>query len=305
VSDSDFVLGIDVGGTKMALATARPDGTLLRVERHPTEATGGAEQAFGRAIAAGLRLVDETEAEYGGTLRAVGLSTMGITRPDGVLLAPNVPEWDRLAIPGRLRSAFQGVAHGIENDVKAATRAELRWGALRGCRTAIYLNVGTGIAAGLVVAGAVVDGANGAAGEIAYNLRTSHEEMGAALGRVPLEEYVGGRAIGERASLRFGRPLTARDVFEQANSDLEARGLVEETLGEMVFQVTNLAIALDPERIAVGGGLMASGALILPRLQAHMRRFVPFPPSVVAASLVHDAGLMGAVVVAVEAWERT
>jgi glucokinase len=304
VSDSEFVLGIDVGGTKIALATARPDGALLRVERHPTEAARGAEQAFGRAIAAGLRLVDETAAEYGGTLRAVGLSTMGITRYNGVLLAPNVPGWDRLAIPGRLRSAFQGVAHGIENDVKAATRAELRWGALRGCRNAIYLNVGTGIAAGLIVEGAVVEGANGAAGEIAYNLRTPHEESGAALGRVPLEEYVGGRAIGERASLRFGRPLTARDVFEQADSDLEARGLVEETLGEMIFHVTNLAIALDPERIAVGGGLMASEALILPRLQAHMRRFVPFPPSVVAASLVHDAGLMGAVVVAVEAWER-
>jgi glucokinase len=305
VSDSDFVLGIDLGGTKMALTTARPDGALLRVERHPTEAARGAEQAFDRAIAAGLRLVEETAAESGGALRAVGLSTMGVTRSDSVLMAPNVPGWDHLAIPGRLRHAFPDAPHGIENDVKAATRAELRWGALQGCRNAIYLNLGTGIAAGLVVDGAVLGGANGAAGEIAYNLRTPHEEMGAALGHAPLEEYVGGRAIGERATLRFGRPLTTRGVFERADADVEARGLIEEALGEMLFQVTNLAIALDPERIAVGGGLMASEALILPRLQAHMRRFVPFPPTVVPASLVHDAGLMGGVALAVEAWEQT
>jgi len=304
VSESGFVLGIDLGGTKMALATARPDGALLRVERQPTEAARGAEQAFGRAIAAGLRLVEETAADTGGTLEAVGLSTMGITQPDGVLMAPNVPGWDRLAIPGRLRHAFPDAPHGIENDVKAATRAEVRWGALRGCRTAIYLNLGTGIAAGLVVDGTVLQGANGAAGEIAYNLRTPHEEIGAALGHAPLEEYAGGRAIGERASVRFGRPLTARDVFERAADDVEARGLVEETLGEALFQVTNLVIALDPERLAVGGGLMASEALILPRLRAHVRRFAPFPPDVVAASLVHDAGLMGAIAVAVTAWEQ-
>ena len=304
MDDSGFVLGLDLGGTKMAMATARPDGTLLGTERHPTKAAQGAEQALGRALAAGRRLVQETVASAGGELRAVGLSTMGVTRSDSVVMAPNVPGWDRLTIPDELRLAFPDVPRAIENDVKAATRAELRWGALRGCRTAIYLNLGTGIAAGLVAGGVVLDGANGAAGEIAYNLRTPHEESGAAQGRAPLEEYVGGRAIGERASLRFNQALTARDVFERAESDVEARGLVEETLAEMLFGVTNLAIALDPERIAVGGGLMASSDLILPRVQAHMRRFLPFPPSVVAASVVHDAGLMGAVALALEAWGR-
>ncbi len=301
MSESGFVLGIDLGGTKMALATAGLDGALLRTERLPTEAARGAEQALVRALAAGSRLVEETVASTGGELQAVGLSTMGLTRTDGVVMAPNVPGWDRLTIPSLLRATFPEAPLGIENDVKAATRAELRWGMLRGCRTAIYLNLGTGIAAGLVVGGIVLDGANGAAGEIAYNLRTPHEEMGAAHGRAPFEEYVGGRAIGERAALRFGRPMTAQEVFERVDSDPEARGLVEEVLAEMLFGVVNLTIAIDPERIAVGGGLMASGDLILPRLRAHLRRFAPFPPDVVASSVVHDAGLMGAVALALEA----
>lgn len=301
MTGSGFVLGIDLGGTKMALATASLDGAILHAERLPTEAARGAVQALDRAIAAGLRLVAETASDGDGVLQAVGLSTMGVTREDGVIMAPNVPGWDRLTIPSRLRAAFPEALLSIENDVKAATRAELRWGALRGCRNAIYLNLGTGIAAGLVVDGVVFEGANGAAGEIAYTLRTPHEDMGAEQGHAPLEEYVGGRAIGERASLRFGRAMTARDVFEHVDADPEARALVEEALAEILFGVANLAIALDPERIAVGGGLMASGELILPRLRSHMRRFAPFPPDVVPASVVHDAGLMGAVALALEA----
>ncbi len=298
--DGRFVLGIDLGGTKIAAATARPDSAIIRVERLPTEAQRGAEQAIRRALDVARRLAADTAVATGGELVAVGVATMGVTREDNVLMAPNVPGWDRLAIPTLMREAFPGVALAIENDVKAAARAELRWGALRGCQTAIYLNLGTGIAAGLIVGGAVLEGANGAAGEIAYNPRTPHEEDGAEGGRTPLEEYVGGRAIGERASRRFGRPLSARDVFALAANEGDARAFVEEVLSEVAFHVTNLAIALDPERIAVGGGLMASHELVLPRLGAHLRRFAPFPPPVVAASMVHDAGLMGAIAAALE-----
>jgi glucokinase len=94
--------------------------------------------------------------------------------------------------------------------------------------------------------------------------------------------------------------MTARDVFALASTDPDAQALVEETLSEILFSVTNLTIAFDPERIAVGGELMGSANLILPRLQTHLRRFAPFPPTVVTASVVHDAGLMGAVALALE-----
>jgi len=301
MGDGQFVLGIDLGGTKMAVATADAGGTILREERLPTEASLGAVQAIGRAFEAGARLIEETAAATGHSLGGVGVATMGLTREDGVLMAPNVPGWEQLTIPRLVRAAFPGIPYGIENDVKAAAHAELQWGVLRGCQTALYLNLGTGIAASLIVGGTVVGGANGAAGEIAYNPRMLHEEEGASSGRTPLEEYVGGRAIGERASRRFGHPLTARDVFARAPHDAEARAFIEETLEEIQFHLTTLAIALDPELIAIGGGLMGAHELIVPRLQAHLRRFAPFPPTVVAASVAHDAGLMGALAAALDA----
>jgi glucokinase len=166
---------------------------------------------------------------------------------------------------------------------------------LAGIDTGLYLNLGTGIAATLVINGRIMRGAHGAAGEIAYNLRQLHDEQGFSCGMAPLEEFVGGGAIDKRVRLQFGEVATVEDVFRASRSEPEAIAFVEATLAEIAFHLTNLTIALDPERIVIGGGLMRSKDRILPRLTAHIKRFVPFPPPVKEAYFSHDAGLMGAI----------
>jgi glucokinase len=297
-SFAGFVLGIDLGGTKMALATAHADGTIIHRQVLATLADQGAEQAITRVIAAGQQLIEQTRGKSGETFVSVGISTMGITLEDRVLLAPNVPGWDRLELPRLMRQAFPANAIRIANDVKAAAAAELRWGALVGANIGLYLNLGTGLAAALIVGERVIEGAHGAAGEVAYNLRHLHEETGFHHQRAPLEEFLGGRAIGERVRLQFEGASSAREIFQLAHTNAEARAFVEATLTELAFHVTNLTIALDPERIVIGGGLMASQEIILPGLDAHVKRFVPFPPSVLAARFTQDAGLMGAIALA-------
>jgi glucokinase len=188
-----------------------------------------------------------------------------------------------------------------ETDVKAATLAEARWGALRDADPGVFLSLGTGLAAGLVVGGRVVHGANGAAGEIGYALRGVGDDAAAADGRASLEEHVGGRALGERGSRLLGESLSAADVLARAATDLEARLLVDETLAELAVHVANLAVLLDPARIAVGGGLMNAGDLVLAALRRRVRQAAPFPPEVVAARFVHDAALRGAIALAIDA----
>jgi glucokinase len=297
-NSAGFVLGIDLGGTKIALATAYTDGTIIHRQTLATLANQGAEQVITRMIAAGQQLVEQTRAELGDVFVGVGISTMGITLEDRVLLAPNVPGWESLELPGLMRRAFPTNTIRIANDVKAAATAELRWGVLAGTDVGLYLNLGTGFAAALIVGGRVIEGAHGAAGEIAYNLRHLHEEIGFHHQRAPLEEFLGGGAIGERARLRFEGVSTAREIFQIANTNTEARAFVEAILTELTFHVTNLTIALDPERVVIGGGLMASKEILLPRLDAHIKHFVPFPPSVLAARFIRDAGLMGAIALA-------
>jgi glucokinase len=296
---TDFVLGMDFGGTKIALGTATVDGEIVEAERLDTDPQRGATQAVERALVAARALIGRTGERLGGDCLAVGAVSPGIVREDRVLLAPNVPGWESLSLPALLADGLGIDGTSLGHDVKAAAVAEARWGSLRGADPAVLLSLGTGVAAGVIVGQEVLSGAHGAAGEIGYSLRGPGDESGVADGRAPLEEHVGGRAIGERGSRLLGEQLTAADVFAQA--DPRARALIDETLAELSAHVANLAILLDPARIAVGGGLMSKGDVILPALERTLRRAVPFPPELVAARFPHDGALRGAVALALDA----
>jgi glucokinase len=294
----DFVLGIDFGGTKIALATATLDGRLLESDRLDTEAARGATQAVDRAVARADELLSTTARSEGGRCVAVSAVSPGIVYEDRVALAPNVPGWQELELPAVLRDRFDGARSAVGTDVKAAAVAELRWGSLRGADPAILLILGTGIAAAIVAGGDVIHGANGAAGEIGYSLRGTCETTGAAEGHAPLEEFAGGRALGERATELLGEPLTAAEVFD--HPDPRARELLDAALDALAVQVANLAIALDPARIAVGGGLMSSADAVLAALERRLRAAAPFPPELVPAEFVHDGPLRGAIALALD-----
>ena len=294
----DFVLAIDFGGTKIAVGTAAPDGSPILAQRIDTDAASGAAQAVERALALAGELQQRTAERTGGRCLAVGAVSPGIVREDGVLLAPNVPGWGELTLPALLGDAIGTPAVAVGNDVNAAALAEARWGALVGADPGLLISLGTGIKAGIVIGGRVLTGANGAAGEIGYSLRDAADAIGFAHGHAPLEEFVGGRAIGERAGRALGIDLTAADAF--ARADLPS-DFIDETLNELSLHVVNLAIALDPARIAVGGGLMAQGARILPVLRARVAEAVPFAPDVVPADFLQDGALRGAAALALEA----
>ena len=283
----------------MALATATLDGRLTESDRLDTEAGRGALQAVERALARAEELRSAGARNGGGRCLAVAAVGPGIVSEDRVTLAPNVPRWEELKLPALLRERFEPARTTVGNDVKAAAVAELRWGSLRGVDPAILLVLGTGLAAAIVVGGKVLHGAHGAAGEIGYSVLGAGDRSGAADGRAPLEEFAGGRAIGERASALLETPVTAADVFE--HPDPRASELLEAALDELAVQVANMAIVLDPARIAVAGGLMSHPGVILEVLGRRLRAAVPFAPELVAAQFIHDGPLRGAIALAVDA----
>ncbi|GAB2984754.1 ROK family protein [Amycolatopsis acidiphila] len=284
---SELVLGIDFGGTKVAIGVADRAGSLLRQVRLDTEAALGAEQVVSRALTAARDLLDGREPA------AVGVVSPGIVLPEEILLAPNVPGWQHLRLRELVAAEF-GAPIAVGTDVKAAGLAEARWGALVDADPAVFLSLGTGVAAAILVGGRVLTGANGAAGEIGYNLVGDGDE-GFAAGAAPLEETVGGRGLGLRASAALGRPVTAAELFALARRDPAAKELVSRALDELSLHVANLAIALDPRRVAVGGGFAGSNDVILPALRQRLAQAVPFPPDVVAARFADDGALRGAI----------
>ncbi|MCG3755654.1 ROK family protein [Amycolatopsis sp. Poz14] len=292
MTSEDLILGIDFGGTKVALGLSDRTGALLATRRLDTDAEAGAEQVVTRALAAAAELV------AGAPLTAIGVVSPGIVLPDRILLAPNVPGWEELHLAELVSEAFPDVPIAVGTDAKAAALAEWTWGTLKGADPAVFLSLGTGIAAAVLVGGHLLTGANGAAGEIGYNLRTPQDADGFASGAAPLEEAVGGRWLGTRATALLGRPVTAGELFALARENTEAKELVASALDELSMHVANLAIAFDPARIAVGGGLVRSADVLLPALRERLTAAVPFPPELVPARFDQDASLLGAVALA-------
>jgi glucokinase len=290
--EGSFIIALDIGGTKIDVAAAAMDGRLLEKTRLNTDAAEGTAQAVERAIAAATAIADASSAQ-GAEVRASAVGTPGVVAVNGTSLTPNLPDLDALQVVSALEAAL-GVPAVAINDVKAAGLAEARWGALRDADPAILLNLGTGLSAALIVGGEVIAGAHGAAGEIGYCTLRVDETEGASVGRAPLEERVSGAAIGARAAEMLGTPATAAEAL--GHSGTAVSELVDDALQELAVHVANLAVALDPARIAVAGGLMGADGRVLKALRRRLDDAVPFPPEVVPARFLHDAGVRGAVI---------
>jgi glucokinase len=290
------VLALDIGGTKLSAGIGAADGEVTRQAGEPTQGSDGAAVVLQRAVALARRCYDD-ELAAGGRIAAVGVSTMGYTRPTHVELAPNVPGWEGLAIRDELSTAFPGHTIVIGNDVKLAARAEMAWGALRGVQEGVYVNLGTGIAAGIVSGGRLMDGAHGAAGEIGYTLhRGETEPRMAAEGAAPLEEWFGGGGVARRLAATQ-LPATVAELVKHPG-DPEARAFLDELWTGIAVAAANLCIATDPSVLVVGGGYVRGESGLLDRVREVVGRAVPYPPEVVHARFGADASLRGAVAAA-------
>src|ERR1700712_215100 len=186
------VVGLDFGGTKIAVAVSDVDGRRLAERTVATVAAeGGAfNLALGMTAARGLLgSVDDAR------LVAVGAATFGIPGQDGVDLAPAIPGWSDLRLEFELGRAFPDVPIAVATDVKAAALAEAIDGALVDCDPGIYVNLGTGLAVAIVAGGTVIAGRHGASGEIGYNLRRIGDVGRPLYDRTMLEETVSGGAL--------------------------------------------------------------------------------------------------------------
>jgi glucokinase len=304
------VVGIDIGGTKISLCAADRSGEVLAVRRIATGSDDGAAAVVDRFTTAASGLIDEVATRRGVRVAGVGIVSPGVVRPEGVQLAPNNLGWEQLPLVATVRERLGLDAVDADNDAKGATAAEARWGALAGVSDGILLNLGTGFSAGAVCGGALVRGAHGAALEIAYQVPSDGPLRGFRDGRAPLEEIFSGAGLQAAASALLVRPTHTAEVFE-AMAGVDDRGAGADTgrlaaLGERALDVAaravaNLAVALDPEVLALSGGMLRSADVILARFGAALARLVPFPPRVVMARFAEHAPLAGACLLAYRA----
>ncbi len=273
------VVGIDIGGTKLATVVADATGNILSKVRQPTLAEQGPEYALQQLF----EMVYETLALAGveqSAMSAIGVSCGGPldTKTGVVYSPPNLPGWDAFPLKTRLESEFQ-VPVTIENDANASALAEWRFGGGRGYDAVLYMTMSTGIGGGIVLNGRIYHGANDSAGEVGHQILLPDGPRCGCGKRGCLEALCSGPAIARRAKDAIQKkPATAiltlaggcieqvksEHVLEAARQgDAVALKLVEETAYYMGWGITNLVNILNPDIVLLGTIAMAAGALLL------------------------------------------
>ncbi|MDQ4114671.1 MAG: ROK family protein [Actinomycetota bacterium] len=245
-------VGLDIGGTKVHGIAIGPDGAVLAEERAPTILGAEGVVKSAAAVVASLR-----DALDGGEICSIGVGIPGIvdTRAGTVKHAVNLG-LDGDAFPlAELLGARAGAVVTLENDTNAAT---LGAHAVEDVDDLVYLSLGTGLAAGLYLSGALRRGFHGAAGEVGH-LPVDPEGPVCGCGqRGCLELVASGAALAAAWPTATGHPAAA--LFAAAASGDPAAVVVRDRFADGVAAaVRSLALAVDPERVVIGGGVATVG----------------------------------------------
>ena len=238
---------------------------------------------------------------------AVGVVVPGIVdeRRGLAVYSENVG-WRNLPVRSLVERAA-GLPVGFGHDVRAGTLAEWRLGAGRGFEDLVFVPIGTGVSAGIVVQGRLISG-GGYAGEIGH-VDVGHGESCPCGGRGCVEALASAAAIARRYAAVSGRPVAgAREVAERmVAGDPTARRIWNEATEALALALAWTSAVLAPQAIVLGGGLARSGSLLFEPLGQALGRHlgVVRRPQLVPASLQDDAGFLGAALLAWDALGQT
>jgi len=342
---NQLVLGLDLGGTKIAAGVVDSRGKFFSSVRVTTPAQG-VKTDLAALFDAAHAAVSAAKIPWK-RIRAVGVGVPGAFDPRAeTVWAPNLPGWSKVRLRQLLENALQRPVF-VESDrnVQALAEAWLGLGAKRQVRNLVFLTVGTGIGAGLISEGRLIPGAHGVAGaagwmvidrqwEPEYGRVGCFEALGAgpAVARLGKSAWAkGGSGDRPRHDFRFQIPdskfqtqdrssqihdlgsqneITAEVVAAAARrGDMAARRVLEEVGTNLGLGVANIVCLLNPEVVVLGGGLAGIGTPLLAPLRKALHQWgQPLARKqvrIVISRLGEQAGILGAARYALLKMEET
>jgi glucokinase len=310
-----MIIGVDVGGTKVAGGLVDTKGKLHKSITVPTKAEGGFDSSLGQIMTVIRRLMNQAGGkDY---IKGIGICAPGPLNPHtGVVInPPNLPGWNNVKLTERLEKEFRLPAR-LENDANAAGLAEVLFGAAVGYRDVFYVTVSTGVGTGIIIDRKIYHGKNGIAAEgghvtIDYNspyrcgcgTYGCIEALAAGPGmarraRVRLEqEHTLPSLLRERTQNQLGR-ITPELIDETAaEGDAVAKAIIDETGFFLGVWLASMITLLDPDAIVIGGGVSRIGKPLFDRIRKTIphytiNRFAKDTP-LLPAKLQKDVGIYG------------
>jgi glucokinase len=291
-----IVVGVDIGGSKIALlATDISTGEDLATDRFPTPADAGPTAMLDELFDSVFRLIEGT-GRAREDLRALGIAVPGWVDVEHgrVLQAGNLSGWRDIPLRDIISHQL-GLPAFIENDAKTAALGEKWRGAAKQMNNFVFLALGTGVGAGVMINGRIHRGFHYAAGE-AGSLIMSRRALGRDRGgHGDLELRIGGPSVQEQTVEETGRPLKVKDTFKQADADRRLRKVANRLADYIAMTVINITVLLDPEAIIFGGGGSSAGQALIERVRERTERELSVCPALMRSTLGEDAQLHGAV----------
>jgi glucokinase len=310
---SRIIIGVDIGGTKVAAGIVNTEGGILARNRTPMATTGAPSNGLESVITAIRGLFPDEPAQK--QISAIGICAPGPLNPKaGVIInPPNLAIWHNYPLAEEMRRVFN-VPVKIDNDGNAAALAEVKWGAARGYTNVFYATVGTGIGAGIVFDGHIYHGKTGAAAEGGHVGIDSTGPVCNCGKRGCIETLAAGPAIARRARQKLSKNPNSL-LLEMAGGDIQrvtgemvgnanaqgdpvAKEVICETLDLLAYWLGNIVDLLEPDVIVMGGGVSSLLAPYLEEIRERWRgRIINPTPMNIPLLLAHygeDAGIAGA-----------
>ncbi|RQD76119.1 MAG: ROK family protein [Candidatus Syntrophonatronum acetioxidans] len=321
--EKPYLIGIDLGGTKILTVAADQKGKILLRKKEETRAREGPQVVIGQ-IADSVEEVLQLARINKEEVLAAGICAAGFYNfQKGLIMeSPNLAKWKGVPL-GKLLKEKINLPLFVENDANAAAYGEYLRGAGQGKNHLIYITVSTGIGGGIISHGEIYRGAEGYAGEIGHITMELEGPTCKCGNRGCLETLASGTAIARQAreALALGMPtrmpqvaamenreeVTARHVFTAAEmGDQVAQEIVNRSIEYLGAGLGTLAHLFNPEAFVIGGGVSLSGDSLFTPLREVFYRRAPGPVSekveILPARLREEAGIQGILLLAAQAY---
>ena len=304
-----YVVGVDIGGSHLGIVMADLNGTIVgrgttifRAERRPKAVT--------EMIADGIKRVSQQQKVPMSKILHIAVGAPGITdvAAGRVLSAYSLTDWHDVPLRDLVEEKTR-ISTTVDNDVNLSALGEAWCGAARNVANFIFLAIGTGVGAGIVVNGTLHHGANWSAGEVGYMLLpglTSDPPLIDGAGA--LESAVGGQSvreawIGQTGSAPSVRPPLPTEIFDlAATGDGVGREILSRVAEHLAMAITNLSLVLDLSLVVLGGGVGYHPGL-LRAIEKRLERNQFARPQLIVSGLKGEAQLYGAIWLALQAVE--
>ncbi len=313
---AQLIIGIDVGGTKVAGGLVTQKGRLVESQVVPTHADKGFRKSYAQII----HLIGRLLGAAGGAknVKGIGICAPGPLNPKtGVVLnPPNLPGWRNIQLARQVAKEF-GLAARLENDANAAGLAEVLFGSAVGYKDVFYVTVSTGIGTGIIIDRKIYHGKNGIAGEGGHVSIDFHSPYRCGCGTYGcIEALAAGPGMARRARVMLEQEHSARSalrdlvgghseqitplMIQQAahQGDRVAKAVLDETGFYLGVWLAGMITLFDPEAIVIGGGVARIGKPLFDKIRetipSHTINGFAAKTPILPAKLHTNVGIYGA-----------